>query len=122
MSGFEVFGTIGSAVAVIEAILVTTSYIQDVKNAKREKEKLDGYLTIFDSLISDLKTRLLQGTSPTIHTLVDEIQRGLNDIREKKNSSSSFKWKYTKEKLKDLWLNLEHMKTFLTLGLVSHTS
>ncbi|KAH8817680.1 hypothetical protein DL96DRAFT_393885 [Flagelloscypha sp. PMI_526] len=122
MAGVEILGAIGSAIAIVEAILVTTSYLQDVKNAKREKEKLEGYLEIFESLISGLKSQVLQSSSSTVHKLVDGIEKGLNDIKREKNNSGRVKWKFTKEKLKGLWLNLEHMKTFLMLGLVSDTS
>ncbi|KAH8833205.1 hypothetical protein DL96DRAFT_714543 [Flagelloscypha sp. PMI_526] len=125
MSGFEIFGTVGSAISVLEAILWTKSFVNDFIHTKKQKEALGTQLNKFQDLTKELRKAILgqpPASQSTVLSLLDDVEATLNQIKEKMDGSGRIMWKFVKGEIKDMWVVLEKMKTFLMLGMVGQIS
>ncbi|KAH8823898.1 hypothetical protein DL96DRAFT_241520 [Flagelloscypha sp. PMI_526] len=123
MNGLEIFGGVGSAVAVIEAIWLVKSHITSAKQAKQEKIDMEAELKELKSLMQHIRNTLdrqLSLTSkPTLLNLLSRIDEGLNRVDKKRKGTWKIFWHLVKDDIRSIWANLKRMRGFLELGLIS---
>ncbi|KAH8823899.1 hypothetical protein DL96DRAFT_1742171 [Flagelloscypha sp. PMI_526] len=122
MSGFEIFGTVASAIAVIEATWLVKLHITSVKHAKQEKIEMEGELKELKSLVQHISTALDRQSlpsKPALLSLVSKIGDGLNQVDKKRKGTWKVFWHLVKDDIRSVWADLERMRGFLELGLIS---
>ncbi|KAH8829963.1 hypothetical protein DL96DRAFT_909959 [Flagelloscypha sp. PMI_526] len=122
MSGFEIFGAIGSVVAVIEAIMAANSWIQDFKYAKKEQVVLKKQISTFKLQLKTLEIDVIQSSDSAMSEMLKDIESGLQDIEDIIDGSGRTSWKFAKDKIKNIWVKLDVLKSFMTLSLVGNMS
>jgi hypothetical protein len=126
MSGYEIFGTIGTAVAVVEAINWTLSYIQDFKHASKEKEALHTQLKGLRDFFKGLREAIERQPSAQLRDsalkTLDAIEESLDEVDKKGSTAKKFNWKFVKADIEKVWIGLERLKTSLLLGMIGHVS
>jgi hypothetical protein len=126
MSGYEIFSTIGTAVAVVEAINWTLSYIQDFKHATKEKEALHTQLKGLRDLFKALREAVERQPSDQLRdsalAMLDAIKKSLDEVYKKGSTAKKINWKFVKADIEKVWVGLERLKTSLLLGMIGHVS
>jgi hypothetical protein len=126
MSGYEIFGTIGTAVAVVEAINWTLSYIQDFKHATKEKKALHTQLKGLRDFFKGLREAIERQPSAQLRDsalkTLDAIEESLDEVDKKGSTAKKFNWKFVKADIEKVWIGLERLKTSLLLGMIGHVS
>ncbi|KAH8818583.1 hypothetical protein DL96DRAFT_1621491, partial [Flagelloscypha sp. PMI_526] len=123
MSGFEIFGTLGSAVAVIEAIWLAKSYVVSISRAKQDQVDMKIELKELNAIVQQLRTALER--QPSLNTrsmllpILSKVEEGLNKIDKKRKGAWTIFWHKVKDDIRSMWGDLERMKGFLELGLIS---
>ncbi|KAH8823911.1 hypothetical protein DL96DRAFT_1558774 [Flagelloscypha sp. PMI_526] len=124
MSSLEIFGAVGSAVAVIEAIWLVKSHITSAKDSKQEKIDMERELKKLRSLVQHIHTSLDQQSSvsskPILLDLLSKIDDGLNKVDKTRKGTWKIFWHVVKDDIRSVWADLERMRGFLELGLISH--
>ncbi|KAH8823909.1 hypothetical protein DL96DRAFT_1742178 [Flagelloscypha sp. PMI_526] len=122
MSGFEIFGTVASAIAVIEATWLVKSHITSVKRAKQEKIDMECELQELMSVVHHIRTALDRQSLPTklsLLNLLSKIDDGLDKVDKKRKGTWKVFWHLVKDDIRSIWADLERMRGFLELGLIS---
>ncbi|KAG6827110.1 hypothetical protein H0H87_005555, partial [Tephrocybe sp. NHM501043] len=111
MSGFEIFGTIGSAVPIVEVISWTWSYIQDLRNASQEKNSLKAQLKELKGLVNALREAVERHNDTALRTsalaIIETIEKSLDEVSVKGSNTTSIKWKSAKADMKKFWNELQ---------------